>query len=399
MANLPPDVPLDPLPYAQLTPPQQRQRLKEIVIVFLKLGSTAFGGPAAHIAMMDDETVKHRAWMTREKFLDRLGVTNLIPGPNSTELAILIGYQYGGILGLVLAGISFILPAMLIVWGLAVLYAQNQTLPQLSWLLYGIKPVIIAILVQALWTLGQKALKNAPTAIAAVAVIVAFALGGNELVLLLLTGVGIALLQNGLGPRGTKIPLLVVPHLLATSAPTAIASVSWVKVFFFFLKVGSVLYGSGYVLLAFLQRDLVERSHWLTSQQLLDAVAIGQVTPGPVFTTATFVGYLLAGHGGAIAGTLGIFLPSFILVLAIGPWVSKLRSAPWASGFLDGVNAASVGLLAVATYTLARAAIVDWLTVIIMLLSGIAIFRFQLNSIWPILAGGAVGIAAKVWGG
>lgn len=399
MANLPPDLPLDPLPYAQLAPPQQRQRLKEIAIVFLKLGSMAFGGPAAHIAMMDDEVVKHRAWMTREKFLDRLGVTNLIPGPNSTELAILIGYEYGGTFGLALAGISFIVPAMFIVWGLAVLYVQYQTLPQLSWLMYGLKPVIIAILVQALWKLGQKALKDTPTAIAALAVIIAFALGVQELLLLLLAGLGGTLLKNGLCPKGTKIPFLVVPNLLATSALTAIPSVSGGKVFFFFLKVGSVLYGSGYVLLAFLQRDLVERSHWLTSQQLLDAVAVGQVTPGPVFTTATFVGYLLAGHGGAIAATLGIFLPSFILVLAIGPWVSRLRSSPWVSGFLDGVNAASVGLLAAVTYTLVQTAIVDWLTIIVAILSGIAIFRFQVNSLWPILVGGAVGIAAKVWGG
>jgi chromate transporter len=348
--------------------------------------------------MMDDEVAKHRAWMTREKFLDLLGVTNLIPGPNSTELAILIGYEYAGVLGLALAGISFILPAMLIVWGLAVLYVQFQTLPQLSWLLYGLKPVIIAILVQALWKLGQKAIKDTHTAIAAIAVVVAFALGGNELLLLLLAGLGV-MLKNGLGPGGTKIPFLVFPNLLAGAAPTGIASVSWMKVFFFFLKVGSVLYGSGYVLLAFLQRDLVERSHWLTSQQLLDAVAIGQVTPGPVFTTATFVGYLLAGHRGAIAGTLGIFLPSFILVLVIGPWVAKLRASPWASGFLDGVNAASLGLMAVATYTLGCAAIVDWLTIIVAILSSIAIFRFQVNSLWLILAGGAVGIAAKVAGG
>jgi chromate transporter len=399
MANLLPDLPLDPLPYAQLAPPQQRQRLKEIVIVFLKLGTTAFGGPAAHIAMMDDEVVKHRAWMTREKFLDRLGVTNLIPGPNSTELAILVGYEYGGIFGLVLAGISFIVPAMCIVWGLAVLYVQYQTLLQLGWLMYGLKPVIIAILVQALWKLGQKAINDTPTAIAALAVIVAFALGVQELLLLLLAGLGVALIQNGLGSGGTKIPFFAVPTLLAAIAPTAIPSVSGGKVFFFFLKVGSVLYGSGYVLLAFLQRDLVERSHWLTSQQLLDAVAIGQVTPGPVFTTATFVGYLLAGHGGAIAATLGIFLPSFILVLAIGPWVSKLRASPWASGFLNGVNAVSVGLLAAVTYTLIQTAIVDWLTIIVAILSGIAILRFQLNSLWPILAGGAVGIAAKVAGG
>ncbi len=385
--------------YADLRPAQRQQRLKDLVRVFLKLGTIAFGGPAAHVAMMDDEVVKHRGWMTREKLLDLLGVTSLIPGPSSTQLAIYIGYERAGFWGVVLAGTSFILPAMLMVWGLAAAYVRYQALPQVNWLLYGIKPVIIAIVVQALWKLGQKAVKDRWTAIAALTVILAFALGANELMLLLLAGLGVTLVKNGKNGWGTKLPVLFFPGVLATAAPPAIASVSWVKVFFFFLKIGSVLYGGGYVLLAFLQRDLVERSHWLTSQQLLDAIAIGQVTPGPLFTTATFVGYLLAGNGGAIAGTLGIFLPSFILILVIGPWVAKIRSSPWASGFLDGVNAASVGLMAVVTYTLGRAAIVDWLTITVALLSSIAIFRFQINSIWLILAGGLVGIAVKVAGG
>jgi chromate transporter len=392
-----PQKPPDAQPYQDLTPAQRQQRLKEIVGVFLKLGMIAFGGPAAHIAMMDDEVVKRRGWMTREKLLDLLGVTSLIPGPSSTQLAIYIGYERAGFWGVVLAGTSFILPAMLMVWALAAVYVRYQALPQVSWLLYGIKPVIIAIVLQALWKLGQKAVKDRWTAIATLIVIIAFALGANELLLLLLAGLGVTLLKNG--PRdGSKIPMIMFPSVLMIAKPAAIASVSWVKVFFFFLKIGSVLYGGGYVLLAFLQRDLVERSHWLTSQQLLDSVAIGQVTPGPLFTTATFVGYLLAGNGGAISGTLGIFLPSFILILAIGPWVAKIRSSLWASGFLDGVNAASVGLMAVVTYTLARAAIVDWLTLIVMLLSGIAVFRFQLNSIWLILAGGAVGIAIRAFG-
>jgi chromate transporter len=383
-------------PNRDLTPAQRQQRLKEIVQVFLKLGTIAFGGPAAHVAMMDDEVVKRRGWMTREKLLDLLGVTSLIPGPSSTQLAIYIGYERAGFWGIVFAGTSFILPAMLMVWGLAAVYVRYQALPQVNWLLYGIKPVIIVIVVQALWKLGQKAVKDQWTAIAALCVIIAFALSVNELLLLLLAGFGVMLLKNG--SRGSGVPMLMFPSVLAIAKPTAIASVSWVKVFFFFLKIGSVLYGGGYVLLAFLQRDLVERSHWLTSQQLLDAVAIGQVTPGPLFTTATFVGYLLAGNGGAIAGTLGIFLPSFILILAIGPWVAKIRSSTWASGFLDGVNAASVGLMAVVTYTLGRAAIVDGFAMIISLLSSIAIFRFKLNSIWLILAGGGVGIAVKAIG-
>ena len=392
--------PLDAQRYQDLTPAQRQQRLREITQVFLKLGTIAFGGPAAHVAMMDDEVVKRRGWMTREKLLDLLGVTSLIPGPSSTQLAIYIGYERAGFWGVVLAGTSFILPAMLMVWGLAAIYVRYQALPQVNWLLYGIKPVIIAIVVQALCKLGQKAVKDQWTAIATLSVIIAFALGVNELLLLLLAGLGVTLLKNGeRGGGGGKISMLMFPSVLAIAKSTVIASVSWVKVFFFFLKIGSVLYGGGYVLLAFLQRDLVERSHWLTSQQLLDAIAIGQVTPGPLFTTATFVGYLLAGNGGAIAGTLGIFLPSFILILVIGPWVAKLRSSARARGFLDGVNAASVGLMAVVTYTLGRAAIIDWLTITVALLSSIAIFRFGINSIWLILAGGLVGIAVKVVGG
>jgi chromate transporter len=384
--------------HRNLTPTQRQQRLKEITSVFLKLGLIAFGGPAAHIAMMDAEVVERRRWMTRDKLLDLLGVTSLIPGPSSTQLAIYIGYERAGFWGVVLAGTSFILPAMMMVWGLAAIYVRYQALPQVNWLLYGIKPVIIVIVVQALWKLGQKAVKDVWTAIATLSVIIAFALGANELLLLLLAGLGVTLLKNVPRNGGREIPMMFIPSLLAVAKPTAIASISWVKVFLFFLKIGSVLYGGGYVLLAFLQRDLVERSHWLTSQQLLDAVAIGQITPGPLFTTATFVGYLLAGNGGAITGTLGIFLPSFILILAIGPWVAKIRSSLWASGFLDGVNAASVGLMAVVTYTLGRAAILDWVAIAIALLGSIALFRFKLNPIWLILAGGGLGIAVKVMG-
>lgn len=364
------------VPYTQLNPRQQRQRLKELALVFLKLGTIAFGGPAAHIAMMDDEVVKRLRWLSRETLLDLLGVTNLIPGPNSTELAIHIGYERAGWRGLIIAGSCFILPAMLIVWALAAIYARYQTVPQIEWLLYGIKPVIIAIVVQALWQLGKKAAKDIPTTLAGIAVIVAFFLGANEILLLLLAGLGVMVVKNLQRSRsGTAGAwLLPVSGVLAqVGTPAAAATASWVNVFLFFLKVGSVLYGSGYVLLAFLQRDLVERNQWLTSQQLLDAIAIGQVTPGPVFTTATFIGYLLAGNAGAIAGTIGIFLPAFVLVAVINPWVPRLRQSPWASSFLDGVNAASLGLMAVVTYTLGRTALVDWLTVIVALVSGIVV--------------------------
>lgn len=385
-----------PVPYAELNPQKQRQRLKELAFVFLKLGAIAFGGPAAHIAMMDQEVVKRRQWLSGEKLLDLLGVTNLIPGPNSTELAIHIGYERAGWRGLIIAGSCFILPAMLIVWALATVYVRYQTVPQVEWLLYGIKPVIIAIVAQALWQLGKKAAKDIPTTLAGIAVVVAFFLGVNEILLLLLAGLGVMLVKLR-GRSGTVGAwLLPVTGFAQIGSSPAVEPVTWVNIFLFFLKVGSVLYGSGYVLLAFLQRELVEQNQWLTSQQLLDAVAIGQFTPGPVFTTATFIGYLLAGNAGAIAATLGIFLPAFVLVAIINPWVPKLRQSPWASGFLDGVNAASLGLMAVVTYTLGHAALVDWLTVVVALLSGIIVFRFKVNSAWLVLAGGIVGFVFRI---
>jgi chromate transporter len=384
--------------YSNLPPTQQRQRLQELALVFFKLGTIAFGGPAAHIALMDDEVVKRRQWMSREKLLDLLGVTNLIPGPNSTELAIHIGYERAGWKGLIVAGTSFILPAMLIVWALAAIYVRYRALPQVDWLLYGVKPVIIAIVLQALWKLGKSAIKDPITAVAAAIVIALFFIGQNEILLLLLAGIGVMLVKNGL-PRVGRDPtvlLLPTPELLAQLTPTATGTaIGWVNVFLFFLKIGCVLYGSGYVLLAFLQRDLVERGQWLTSQQLLDAVAIGQVTPGPVFTTATFIGYLLAGNAGAIAGTIGIFLPAFALVALVNPWVPKLRQSRWASGFLDGVNAASLALMAVVTWELGRTALIDWLTIGLALVSAIVVFRFKVNSAWLVLAGAAIGFVAK----
>ncbi len=389
--------------YEALSPEQRKRRLSELASVFFRLGTVAFGGPAAHVAMMDDEVVKRRQWMSRENLLDLIGVTNLLPGPNSTELAIHIGYERAGWPGLFVAGSSFILPAMVIVWLLAALYVRYQTVPQVEWLLYGIKPVIMAVVLQALWKLGKKALKDGPTTVAGVAATLAYFAGVNEIVLLLLVGVAVMLVKNW-QRRGTTSSALLLPlsGMLAQAGSAATAatavSIGWASVFLFFLKVGSVLYGSGYVLLAFLQRDLVEQNQWITSQELLDAVAIGQLTPGPVFTTATFVGYLVAGHAGAIAGTIGIFLPAFLLVGLVNPWVPKLRQSPWASGFLDGVNAASLGLMAGVTYTLGRAAIMDWVTVVIAILSTIALFRFKLNSAWLVLAGAVAGLALHLAG-
>jgi chromate transporter len=381
----------EPVPYAALKPSERRQRLRELAIVFLRLGTTAFGGPAAHVAMMEQEVVSRRRWMSHEKLLDLLGVTNLIPGPNSTELAIHIGYERAGWRGLLIAGSCFILPAMLIVWALAAVYQHYQTVPQVGGLLYGVKPVIMAIVLQALWNLGRKAVKNVPTGVAAIAAIGAYFLGVNEVMVLLFLGLAVMLTKWQFRPEALLLPLLSFAQV-PTAAPVA---VGWSPVFLFFLKVGSVLYGSGYVLLAFLQRELVERNQWLTSQQLLDAVAIGQFTPGPVFTTATFVGYLLAGNAGAIAATVGIFLPAFVLVWLVNPWVPKLRRSMLFSGFLDGVNAAALGLMAGVTWTLAQSAVVDWLSLVLALVSAIVVFRFKINSAWLVLIGGAIGLVVR----
>ena len=373
-----------------------RHDLKELATVFFKLGTIAFGGPVAHIAMMEEEIVNRRRWITSEKLLDLLGVTSLIPGPNSTELAIHIGYERAGWKGLFVAGSCFILPAMTLVWILAAIYDRALTLPQIEGLLYGIKPFILLIIVKALWKLATKAVKDLTTAIAAIAVIIAFFVGVNEILLLLLAGIGVMIIRNLASINGaTGITLITVAQADIQTSSLKNLSHSWWSVFLFFLKVGSVLYGSGYVLLAFLQRDLVERSQWLTSQQLLDAVAIGQITPGPVFTTATFIGYLLAGNLGAIAATVGIFLPAFVLVGVINPWVDKLRQSVWASG-LDGVNAASLGLMTTVTYTLARTAVVDWFTILLLILGAIALFRYQISSIWLIVFGA---IAGLIWQG
>ncbi len=370
------------------------QRLRELAVVFFRLGATAFGGPAAHIAMMDDEVVKRRQWLDRQQLLDLMGATSLIPGPNSTELAIHIGYERAKWPGLVVAGSCFILPAMAIVWGLAIDYEQYQTVPEVEWLLYGIKPVIIAVVAQALLKLGQKAIKTKATGVIALLVVTAFVAGLNEILLLVLAGLGSILVLNFNTPQDPEATPLLLPLPwmgLASVSAGAGFTAQWHQVFFIFLRIGSVLYGSGYVLLAFLEKELVERMEWLSADQLLDAIAIGQLTPGPVFTTATFVGYLLAGHAGAIAATIGIFLPAFALVGLINPWVSRLRSSPGAGAFLDGVNAASLALMAVVTVKLGLDALVDPLTVGMATLSFGLLWYFSVNSAWLVLGGGFLG--------
>jgi chromate transporter len=367
-------------------------RLREIAQVFLRLGLIAFGGPAAHIALLDREVVERRQWLSRERFLDLLGMTNLIPGPNSTELVIHLGYERAGLWGFWVAGICFILPAMLIVWGLAIIYVHYQTLPQLTNALFGVKPVIVAIVLQALLKFTAKSAKDLPTRVAAGAALVGYLIGWHELVLLLGLGLAVMLCK-------VSWPSLGMLWLLSWGAPQppASGSVDGLGVFWIFLKIGAVLYGGGYVLLAFLQRELVERNHWLTTTQLLDAVTIGQITPGPLFTTATFIGYLLAGHTGAVAGTVGIFLPAFGLVWLVNPWVSKLRQSAWASSFLDGVNAASLGLMMGVSWQLARASLVDGVTLGLALFSGLLLWRWRVNSVWLMLGGALVGWVYRYW--
>jgi len=376
--------------------------LYEVAALFLKLGLTAFGGPAAHIAMFRDEVVRRRKWVDDQQFLDLLGATNLIPGPNSTEMAIHLGYARAGWAGLIVGGACFILPAVLIVMALAWAYVRFGALPQATALLYGVKPVIIAIVAQALWGLGRKAVKGPLTAGVGLAVLALYFLGVNEIGLLFAGGLVVMLAQNRARLRGASgfsslfASLPGAYRLLPSAFSLLPSSFNPALLFWTFLKIGSVLYGSGYVLLAFLRADFVTRLGWLTDRQLIDAIAIGQVTPGPVFTTATFIGYLLGGPASALLATLGIFLPSFIFVALSHPLIPRLRNSPWASSLLDGVNVASLGLMAAVTWQLGRAALVDPLTVTLALVSALLLFRFKVNSTWLVLGGAAVGILSRL---
>lgn len=347
--------------------------------------------------MMEDEVVRRRRWLTHDEFLDLLGATNLIPGPNSTEMAIHIGHRQAGWPGLFVAGTSFILPAVFIVAAFAWAYVRYGSLPQVAGVLYGVKPVIIAVVLQALWSLGRTAIKTKFLALVAFGAVVLTFFGVHELLVLFGAGVVVGLarmlarqIRNG---RNLLLPISVSPGVLFLQASAAVATPFglW-PLFLFFVKVGAVLYGSGYVLLAFIRADLVERWHWLTQTQLLDAIAVGQVTPGPVFTTATFIGYVLGGTVGALVATLGIFLPAFFFVAVSGPLVPRIRRSPAAGAFLDGVNAAALALMAAVTYELGRAALVDLKTIILAVISAIILFRFRVNSAWLVLGGAVVGL-------
>jgi chromate transporter len=381
--------------------------LSELALFFLRLGSTAFGGPAAHIAMMENEVVRRRQWISREKFLDLLGAANLIPGPSSTEMAIFIGYLCKGWAGLLLGGVCFIVPAMMIVTGFAWAYVRFGNFPQVTWLLYGVKPVVIAIILQALWQLGRTAVKNRFLGALGIIGLILNFLGINILVLLFGTGVISGMRQGLIQDRARNWkPLVImllsvccflaVAYFAAGLYSTGEVAFGLLPLFLFFVKVGSIVFGSGYVLLAFLQADLVEHWHWLTTTQLLDAIAVGQVTPGPVFTTATFIGYLLAGLPGALIATAGIFLPSFIFVAASSPLIPRLRRSAVAGAFLDGVIIASLALMASVTYSLGRDAVIDLPTALLALGSAVLLVRFRLNSLWLVLGGALIGFLVYV---
>lgn len=371
--------------------------LGEIARLFLKLGSTAFGGPAAHIAIMEREVVRDRGWLTRAEFLDLLGATNLIPGPNSTELAIHIGHRRAGWPGLLVAGVCFILPAMLIVGVIAWAYVKFGVLPEAGRLLYGVKPVIVAVIVQALWSLARTAVRARWLAALGVAAVGLNLAGVNELAVLFGCGV-LMLAARAIQRRRTAtlamLPLLgaAFPSGAAVGVATAATPFSLGTLFWFFAKVGSVLFGSGYVLLAFLRADLVERWGWLTEAQLLDAIAVGQITPGPVFTSATFIGYLLGGPVAALVATVGIFLPAFFFVAISGPFIPRLRASSLAGAFLDGLNVASLALMAVVTAQLAHVAITDWPTLLLAIVAGFVLLKFRVNSAWLVLGGAIAGM-------
>ncbi len=380
-------------------PARVRVPLRTVAGVFLRLGATSFGGPAAHIALMEDECVRRRGWLTPAEFLDLVGATNLIPGPNSTEVATHVGHRVAGWPGLAVAGVCFILPATLMVGALAWAYVAYGHLPPAAGVLSGVKPVVIAVVAQALWRLGRSAIRTPLLAAVAAVAAVLVAVGVHELAVLF--GVGLAvpvfrgLFRRSRADAPASLALLATPALpvgvAAGAAPFGLWPLFWV-----FVKVGSVLFGSGYVLLAFLRADLVERRGWLSEQQLLDAVAVGQVTPGPVFTTATFIGYLLAGPGGAAVATAGIFLPAFVFVALSVPLLPRLRRSKVAGAFLDGVNAASLALMAVVTVQLGRAALVDGLAVALAVVSAVLLFRFRVNAMWLVLGGAVAGLLCAV---
>jgi len=364
-----------------------RTSLRELACLFLRLGATAIGGPVVHIAMMEEEVVTRRGWLSRGEFLDFLGATNLIPGPNSTEMAIHIGRVRAGRRGLLVAGVSFILPAALMVGCLAWAYVRYGSLPQLNAALYAVKPVVIVVIAQGAFRLARSAIKSLWLAVLGLASLIAAAGGLDPLLTLIVAGVLAGLARLRLREKR------ILPAGVAAGGISVAASFSLATLFLVMLKIGASIFGGGYVLVAFLRSDLVIRLGWLTERQLLDAVAMGQVTPGPLFTTATFIGYLLGGVPGALVATIAIFLPAFVLVGLSGPLVPRIRRSASAGAVLDGINVAALALMIVVSAQLGRSAIRDWFTAAIALLSAFLLFRYRVNSAWLVLGSAALGVA------
>lgn len=363
--------------------------LKEVANVFFKLGCFAFGGPAAHIAMMEEEIVTKRKWMTRDYFLDMIGATNLIPGPNSTEMTMHCGYERAGKKGLFVAGIAFIFPAIIITGLLAYLYVEYGSLPEVQPFIFGIKPAVLAIIASAILKLGKKAIKSTELIILGVLVLVVSLLGVNEVLALLIAGV-IGMLYFYLKDRFQNKTLSLSPFLLFFGINEALIKLSALKVFLVFLKVGAILYGSGYVLFAYLDAELVTRG-WLTRTELIDAIAVGQFTPGPVLSTSTFIGYQLSGFYGALAASVGIFLPSFLFVLILNPFIAKMRQSKILRHFLDAVNVAAVAVMLSVLIIMTKETLVDWRAIAIAVVCSYLTFGTKLSTMWIISIGAILG--------
>jgi chromate transporter len=375
--------------------PAAKSSLGEIFRLFARLGLTAFGGPAAHIVLMEREAVERRRWMSQAQFLDLVGACNLLPGPSSTQVAMALGYSRGGWMGLAVAGACFILPASLATLALAWAYVRFGSLPQAQGLLYGAKPVMVAIIVQAVWNLGQMAYRRWQLALGGVACFAATLAGAPPIAVLLTAGV-LALLAAWPGSRrSSAMGLIGLPVASASGIASAVGATGLAPLFFVFLKLGVTVFGSGYVLVAFLKADLVDRLHWITGPQLLDSITAGQITPGPLFATSTFLGYLLHGWAGAVVATVAIFLPSFLMAGVVGALAVRIRKSKLAAAFLDGVNAAAVALMATVAITLGRATLVDGWTWAIGLASAALLLRFKINATWLILGGAALGILLR----
>jgi len=383
-------------PASTASPLPGRRSWREVLqvgSVFLRIGATAFGGPAAHIAIMRHELVERRRWVSEQHFLDLLGATNLIPGPNSSEMTMHIGYLRAGLGGLLAGGIAFVLPGMVITLILAWVYTRYGTTPAANWLLYGVKPVIIPLIVAALWSLGRRAITGALTALVGVLALTLYFLGVNFVVVLIAGGLTVALGRR-LGRGRALLPL----PLLGMGVPVSAggSSFSLLALAWTFFKIGALLYGSGYVLFAFMHAELVERHAWLSEQALIDAIAAGQMTPGPLSTTATFVGYLLAGVPGAVIATAAFYLPAFAIVALSNPLIPRIRASAAITSLLDGVNVAALGLMAAVTWELARAAFVDVYAILLAGVAALLLWRFKVSAATLVILGAAGGLLSAL---